>query len=96
MEKQLLGTQEPLSKGPRSTEYDGKTGHGMEQLTGTRMPLSYAPVAMDLHNTQSEGTRQTVASQMPLSTTPVRTWQDNPNAPSIGYSKATLRQDKTK
>jgi hypothetical protein len=77
MEKQLIGTQQKLSQGPRNMEHDGKTGNPVLQSFATKADLKMSPSA-EAHNANiREGTRELTGTGVPLNTTAHRGWESH-------------------
>ena len=76
MEKQLLGTEAPLKKGPGTMNYDGDTGKPVMELLGTQAPISRTPSGIQAFNHDIKGgTMELLGSEAPLSTTGIHGWE---------------------
>jgi hypothetical protein len=75
MEKQLLGNEAPLKKGPGTMNFDGRTGQPLEQLLGNEAPIKETPYSLMPINAETKhGTRQAMGSEAPLIKTPYHGW----------------------
>lgn len=70
-----MGSQAPLKHGPGTMNFDGQTGHPMEQLLGTEAPIKHTPSnLMPINAGTGHGSRQTLGSEAPLNTRPYHGW----------------------
>ena len=89
MEKQIVGTEQALSKGPRNMEHEGKTGSPTKQITGDQAPIATAPSA-NLHNENiREGTREIVGDKANCSSTAYKSFEsmDTPMSERVQVKK---------
>jgi len=90
MEKQLLGTNAPLSKSPLNVEPDNKKAPATSELLGEHAPTKETPFnLMPLNANTRKGESQMLGSAAPLSQTPMHGWQSGGGAPD---SKRTDKQ----
>lgn len=89
MEKQLIGTQQDLKKGPGTMEHEGKTGTPAKEFIGTQAPLSHTP-ASNAHNEGiREGSRGLIGTTAPLNRAPHKSFEsmDTPMSERVKVTK---------
>jgi hypothetical protein len=89
MEKQLIGTQQDLKKGPGTMNHEGKTGTPTKELVGTQAPVSYTPASNEHNGNIREGTRSLVGTSVPLSTATHKSFEsmDTPMSERVKVQK---------
>lgn len=90
MEKQLLGTQQPLQKGPADMTQN-RPSSGTAEILGDQAPISRTPVSMANFWTGGSSDRQILGSEAPLNKTPHKGWESHPTP----MSKRAVDQSKT-
>ena len=91
MEKQIVGTEVPLSKSPTSSP-SANPSSGAFQRVGVEAPLNRTPVGSPSSN-PSSGEFQMTGTPAPFNRNPVKGWGSAANLPmserSIAQSKGT-------